>query len=77
MDTARDTFNVVDNFYHLVAMPRKSSAVGLDILSNGFKIRESGSEFNDWGSTKLFTPHWLKIRSKPMAGLLVKLTPSF
>ena len=55
MDTARNTFNVVDNIlYPNLSNAEGSSAVGLDILSNGFKIRESGSELNDSGDEIIY-----------------------
>ena len=55
MDTARNTFNVVDNIlYPNLSNAEQSSAVGLDILSNGFKIKESGSELNDSGDEIIY-----------------------
>ncbi|NDG32989.1 hypothetical protein EB118_23340 [bacterium] len=54
-DTARDTFNVVDRHIH----PNLSNAEGtglafLDILSNGFKLRQSYTALNASGGTYIY-----------------------
>ena len=50
---------------------------GIDILSNGWKIRNNNAAGTAPLATLMSTPPLLKTRSKLMVGLLVKLTPSF
>jgi hypothetical protein len=55
MDAARNTYNVANSIlYPNLSNAEGSSAVGFDILSNGFKIRESGSELNASGATIVY-----------------------
>ena len=56
IDTARNTFNLADdiiNFDQNIAQ-YSSSARGVDILSNGFKIRGNDSDNNTSGDTYLY-----------------------
>ena len=55
-DTARDTFNPSDTivWWSLEGQEYSNSGYNFDILSNGFKIRTSGSDFNTSGSKYLF-----------------------
>ncbi len=55
-DTARDDYNVADS-YLLANNPQQevtSSAVTIDALSNGFKLRNSSSNQNGSGSTYIY-----------------------
>jgi hypothetical protein len=55
MDAARNTYNVANSIlYPNLSSSEGSSAVGFDILSNGFKIRETGSELNASGVTIIY-----------------------
>ena len=55
-DTARDTYNPSDtiNWWNRSDQEYNNSGYNFDILSNGFKIRTSGSDFNTNGSKYLF-----------------------
>lgn len=55
-DTARDDYNVADS-YLLANNPQQevtSSAVTIDALSNGFKLRNSSINQNGSGSTYIY-----------------------
>jgi hypothetical protein len=54
MDTSRSPFNVADKF--LIANNSDSEYTGtiLDMLSNGFKVREAGTQTNANGGTYIF-----------------------
>jgi hypothetical protein len=55
MDAVRNTYNVVNGIlYPNLSNAEGTSAVGFDILSNGFKIRETGSELNASGATIIY-----------------------
>jgi hypothetical protein len=49
-DTARNTNNLTDNSLSWDNTDAESSSNGIDILSNGFKLRNSNSSFNNSGS---------------------------
>ena len=55
-DTARDTKNPSDSIVWWNRSDRQydSSGYNFDILSNGFKVRNTGSDFNTSGTTYLF-----------------------
>jgi hypothetical protein len=55
-DTARDTYNPSDtiNWWNRSDQEYNSSGYYFDILSNGFKVRTTGSDFNTSGSKYLF-----------------------
>jgi hypothetical protein len=56
IDTARSTYNVVDAFLRADTSEAEfsSSARYVDILSNGFKLRASGTEVNGSGTTYVY-----------------------
>jgi hypothetical protein len=53
-DTARNTNNLTDNSLSWDNTDAESSSNGIDILSNGFKLRNSNSSFNNSGSQFVF-----------------------
>jgi hypothetical protein len=55
-DTARDTYNPSDTivWWNRSDQEYNSSGYNFDILSNGFKVRNTGSDFNTNGSTYLY-----------------------
>ena len=56
IDTARSTYNVVDAFLRADTSGAEfsSSLRYVDILSNGFKLRASGTEVNGSGTTYIY-----------------------
>lgn len=46
-DTARDTYNPVSNRLRANDSVAEASGTAMDILSNGFKIRTTGTDYND------------------------------
>ena len=53
-DSARNTFNVADNFLIANGSQAEASVVGVDLLSNGFKLRGSDPSFNGSGLTYIY-----------------------
>jgi hypothetical protein len=53
-DSARNTFNPVDNYLNWDGSGSESSSDKIDILSNGFKLRSTGSSFNGNGAEFIF-----------------------
>jgi hypothetical protein len=54
VDTARGTYNVVGPYLYANQSAAEGNAAIYDILSNGFKIRESGAGTNANGSTYIY-----------------------
>ena len=54
MDTSRSPFNVADKFLLANASDSEYTGAILDILSNGFKVREAGTQTNANGGTYIF-----------------------
>lgn len=54
VDTARGTYNVVGPYVYANQSAAEGSAAIYDILSNGFKIRETGAGTNASGSTYIY-----------------------
>jgi hypothetical protein len=64
LDTARDTYNDVDNYlYANSSAANAGSSNVLDINSNGFKIRNSWTDINASGSTYIYMPPLPKTHS--------------
>ena len=53
-DTSRDTFNVSQNSLFPNLSNAETSGYAIDVLSNGFKIRETGTNSNASGGTYIF-----------------------
>ena len=53
-DSARDTYNVADEFLRANGSDAAGTAVGVDFLSNGFKIRGLQGFYNQSGATILY-----------------------
>ena len=53
-DSARDTYNVADEFLRANGGDAAGTAVGVDFLSNGFKVRGSQGFYNQSGATILY-----------------------
>jgi hypothetical protein len=54
-DTARNTFNVVNNrLYPNTNAAEDGSTNDIDILSNGIKIRNTGDEYNGSSTTYIY-----------------------
>ena len=54
IDTARDTYNVSDAFLDTSAGGAEATGTGVDILSNGFKLRNADSGTNASGGTYIY-----------------------
>ena len=54
IDTARDTYNVADTFLDAADTDADASGTGLDILSNGFKLRNGDAGTNANGGTYIY-----------------------
>jgi hypothetical protein len=54
MDTARNAFNLTNSPLYPNLSNAEGSGNGIDILSNGFKVRDSGTPLNANGGTYLF-----------------------
>jgi hypothetical protein len=53
-DNKRNTYNVAPTFTYLEGNFAEATTTGLDFLSNGFKLRDSGASFNGSGSTYIY-----------------------
>jgi len=54
-DTSRNTFNVVNtNLYANLANAEDTGGKEIDVLSNGFKVRASGTNGNINGATYIY-----------------------
>jgi hypothetical protein len=63
-DATRDTYNVADAKLMANASVGEATSVGIDILSNGFKLRGAGDERNKSGGNYLF----VAFASSPFGG---------
>jgi hypothetical protein len=55
LDTARNTYNVAKAYLEPNTSDTENTASNVcDILSNGFKIRTTGTDFNDSGNTYIY-----------------------
>jgi hypothetical protein len=54
-DSARSTYNLTSNeLYPSTSSAETSAATGIDVLSNGFKIRDSSAAYNSNGDTVIY-----------------------
>lgn len=53
-DTARNTANVSTNYLEPNTLDAENTSGLIDILSNGFKLRQAGTDHNDSGSVYIF-----------------------
>jgi len=53
-DTARDTYNVVNNYLVANTSDAEGNQNTIDILSNGFKVRDPNAGWNQSGSTHIY-----------------------
>jgi hypothetical protein len=53
-DSARNTFNAINNILYANGPNAESSSVSFDFTSNGFKVRSSASNYNASGGTYIF-----------------------
>ncbi|HEX2859644.1 MAG TPA: SPRY domain-containing protein [Alphaproteobacteria bacterium] len=56
LDTARNLYNPDGNevFYNLTSASNSNAATDLDVVSNGFKIRNTNSDYNGSGATYVY-----------------------
>ena len=54
MDTARNAFNLTNSPLYPNLSNAEGSGNGIDILSNGFKVRDSGTPLNANGGTYIY-----------------------
>ncbi len=54
MDTARNAFNLTNSPLYPNLSNAEGSGNGIDILSNGFKVRDSGTPLNASGGTYIY-----------------------
>jgi len=64
MDNKRSTFNLVDDRLFPNLSNAESAGDGYDFLSNGFKIRSSGGDFNGSGDNYIY----MAFAEEPLVG---------
>ena len=53
-DTSRNTYNVLDLYLRPEVSDAEGTLATMDVLSNGFKLRSSNSQFNGSGNTMIY-----------------------